>query len=189
MDGDYLVIGAGATGLAFADELLTQTDAQITIVDKRRAPGGHWERCVFVREAASALDLHRLRFRCSQASSITLQMIRFPQLPFSAALTAFLEATMPDDDDEKNAFAAPIRISDTLEEYIALLPTDMQNRLACSRNAAVRDWIGGSRTDGFAKVLRDVRPDDVEKIAIISRLRDAMKKAAQNLPRLLATLG
>ena len=39
---DYLVIGAGAVGLAFADTLLQETDAHITIVDKHGKPGGHW---------------------------------------------------------------------------------------------------------------------------------------------------
>jgi hypothetical protein len=39
---DYLIIGAGATGLAFADTLLTETDAHITLVDRHGKPGGHW---------------------------------------------------------------------------------------------------------------------------------------------------
>lgn len=39
---DYLVIGAGAVGLAFADTILSETDATITIVDKHHKPGGHW---------------------------------------------------------------------------------------------------------------------------------------------------
>jgi hypothetical protein len=39
---DYLVIGAGATGLAFADELVRRSDAHITLVDRRDAVGGHW---------------------------------------------------------------------------------------------------------------------------------------------------
>jgi hypothetical protein len=42
VETDYLVIGAGATGLAFADTLLDETDAHITVVDRRGAPGGHW---------------------------------------------------------------------------------------------------------------------------------------------------
>ena len=42
IDTDYLVIGAGATGLAFADTLLQETDAHITLLDKRAQPGGHW---------------------------------------------------------------------------------------------------------------------------------------------------
>ena len=39
---DYLIVGAGAVGLAFADVLLTETDADIVIVDHRHKPGGHW---------------------------------------------------------------------------------------------------------------------------------------------------
>ena len=39
---DYLIVGAGAVGLAFADVLLTETDADIVIVDRRHKPGGHW---------------------------------------------------------------------------------------------------------------------------------------------------
>lgn len=39
---DYLIIGAGAVGMAFADVLLTETDASILIVDKHHKPGGHW---------------------------------------------------------------------------------------------------------------------------------------------------
>jgi hypothetical protein len=42
IETDYLVIGAGAAGMAIADALLTHTDATLTIVDRRHAPGGHW---------------------------------------------------------------------------------------------------------------------------------------------------
>jgi len=39
---DYLVIGAGATALAFVDSVFHQTEATFTIVDRRDLPGGHW---------------------------------------------------------------------------------------------------------------------------------------------------
>lgn len=39
---DYLVVGSGATGMAFVDTLLQETDADIIMLDKRHAPGGHW---------------------------------------------------------------------------------------------------------------------------------------------------
>ncbi len=42
IETDYLVIGAGAVGLAFADTLLQETDARITIIDRHGKPGGHW---------------------------------------------------------------------------------------------------------------------------------------------------
>ena len=41
-DTDYLVIGAGATGLAFVDTLMAETDAEVTVIDRGDAPGGHW---------------------------------------------------------------------------------------------------------------------------------------------------
>jgi hypothetical protein len=42
LETDYLVVGAGAAGMAFTDALLTHTEATVTIVDRRHAPGGHW---------------------------------------------------------------------------------------------------------------------------------------------------
>jgi len=39
---DYLIVGAGAAGLAFADTLLAESEARLTIVDRRATPGGHW---------------------------------------------------------------------------------------------------------------------------------------------------
>lgn len=39
---DYLVVGAGATGLAFADTLVAEADVDVTVIDCRPAPGGHW---------------------------------------------------------------------------------------------------------------------------------------------------
>jgi len=39
---DYLIIGAGAMGMAFADVLATESDATMIIVDRHARPGGHW---------------------------------------------------------------------------------------------------------------------------------------------------
>lgn len=39
---DYLIIGSGAMGMAFADVLVEESDASLIIVDKYPAPGGHW---------------------------------------------------------------------------------------------------------------------------------------------------
>jgi len=42
LSADYLVIGTGAMGMAFADTLLTESDATIIMVDRFEKPGGHW---------------------------------------------------------------------------------------------------------------------------------------------------
>ncbi|MFB4314916.1 hypothetical protein [Actinomadura sp. 21ATH] len=42
IDTDYLVVGAGATAMAFVDTLLTESDATVVMVDRYHRPGGHW---------------------------------------------------------------------------------------------------------------------------------------------------
>jgi hypothetical protein len=53
MNTDYLIIGSGAVGMAFADTLLDESDAHITIVDRHAKPGGHWN------DAYSFVALHQ----------------------------------------------------------------------------------------------------------------------------------
>jgi hypothetical protein len=51
---DYLIVGAGAVGMAFADTLLDEDpDCHITIVDRHARPGGHWN------DAYSFVALHQ----------------------------------------------------------------------------------------------------------------------------------
>ena len=42
IETDYLVVGAGATGMAFTDALIHACDATVVLVDRRHQPGGHW---------------------------------------------------------------------------------------------------------------------------------------------------
>jgi len=42
IDADYLVVGAGATGMAFTDALVDHADVRVVLVDRRDGPGGHW---------------------------------------------------------------------------------------------------------------------------------------------------
>ena len=43
LEVDYLVIGAGASSLAFVDEIISSTkEVRILVVEKRGKPGGHW---------------------------------------------------------------------------------------------------------------------------------------------------
>ncbi|WP_041308396.1 NAD(P)-binding protein [Intrasporangium calvum] len=50
VSADYVVVGAGAMGMAFVDALTAQTDARVVLVDRRHGVGGHWlEAYPFVR--------------------------------------------------------------------------------------------------------------------------------------------
>jgi len=42
VDVDYLVVGAGAMGMAFTDALIDHADVRVAMVDRRHATGGHW---------------------------------------------------------------------------------------------------------------------------------------------------
>ncbi len=42
IETDYLVVGAGAVGMAFVDSLVANSDADVVMVDRRHGPGGHW---------------------------------------------------------------------------------------------------------------------------------------------------
>ena len=42
LTADYLVIGAGAMGMAFVDTLISDTTSTIILIDRYGRPGGHW---------------------------------------------------------------------------------------------------------------------------------------------------
>jgi NAD(P)-binding Rossmann-like domain len=42
LEADYLVVGAGAMGLAFIDTLVSESNATVVVVDRNDRPGGHW---------------------------------------------------------------------------------------------------------------------------------------------------
>jgi hypothetical protein len=57
---DYLVVGAGAMGMAFTDALVDHADVHVTLVDRRHAASGHWQ--AHIHSSSS------IRRRCSTAS-------------------------------------------------------------------------------------------------------------------------
>jgi len=53
LETDYLVVGTGAVGMAFADTLLDESNADIIMIDNHHQPGGHWN------DAYSFVQLHQ----------------------------------------------------------------------------------------------------------------------------------
>lgn len=49
---DYVVVGAGAVGMAFADTMLEHSDGSVILIDRRHKPGGLWN------DAYSFVRLH-----------------------------------------------------------------------------------------------------------------------------------
>jgi len=61
---DYLVIGAGAMGMAFTDALIDHADVHVTLVDRRYATGGHWQ------DAYPFVQLHQASVFYGVASTV-----------------------------------------------------------------------------------------------------------------------
>jgi hypothetical protein len=61
---DYLVVGAGAMGMAFTDALIDHADAHVTLVDRRYAAGGHWQ------DAYPFVQLHQASLFYGVASTV-----------------------------------------------------------------------------------------------------------------------
>ena len=61
---DYLVVGAGAMGMAFTDALIDHADVHVTLVDERRAAGGHWN------DAYPFVQLHQASLFYGVASTV-----------------------------------------------------------------------------------------------------------------------
>ncbi len=52
LGADYVLIGSGAAGMAFADVIVRHTNATLILVDRHPKPGGHWN------DAYSFVRLH-----------------------------------------------------------------------------------------------------------------------------------
>jgi hypothetical protein len=61
---DYLVVGAGAMGMAFTDALIDHAEVHVTLVDRRHAPGGHWQ------DAYPFVQLHQASVFYGVASTV-----------------------------------------------------------------------------------------------------------------------
>jgi hypothetical protein len=64
LDTDYLVVGAGAMGMAFTDALVDHADVHVTLVDRRHAAGGHWQ------DAYPFVQLHQASLFYGVASTV-----------------------------------------------------------------------------------------------------------------------
>src|SRR5580704_12781993 len=95
LETDYLIVGAGAAAMAFADELLTHSKATLTIVDRRHAPSGHW------LDAYPFVRLHQP----SAFYGVTSAPLGHDAIDQSGTNTGFYELAGP---DEIRAYYQPV---------------------------------------------------------------------------------
>ncbi len=120
-----------------------------------------------------------------QDKLVTLQMVRIPQPAFSAALCAYIEATI-EDDAQKNALCTAVPLPDTLDQYLVATLTNIMNQFQWGQHKGIRRWIYESRLDGFGKVIAAADPADAEKQAVLARFKANVGLAVGNLQTLIA---
>jgi len=64
LETDYLVVGAGAMGMAFTDALIDHADVHVTLVDRRHTASGHWQ------DAYPFVQLHQASVFYGVASTV-----------------------------------------------------------------------------------------------------------------------
>lgn len=96
IETDYLIIGSGAAGLAFADTLVAETDAHVTIVDRRGKPGGHWNDAypfVTLHQPSAFYGVNSLELGSGHKDSIGLNQGLY-ELASGAEVSAYFDRVM-----------------------------------------------------------------------------------------------
>ena len=70
-------------------------------------------------------------------------------------------------------------------DYLAMMAANMANQYQWSKNEDIAHWIVQSRLDGFTALAKNVKPTDLEKLALLKRYGQSAGPAAAQLKQLL----
>jgi Pyridine nucleotide-disulphide oxidoreductase len=135
-------------------------------------------------DCSAAGFAHRKPEPVFQGNRIALQMLKSFAPTFSAALLGHIEATYPDD-AAKNALSQPVPTPRAAEDWLIMMAASMGNQNRWSQDPALMGWILKCRLDPMTALMRNVKPDETDKVALLQRSRQAMKPAAANMPKLI----
>jgi hypothetical protein len=116
---------------------------------------------------------------------IALQMIRLYQPTFSAALIAKIETSFSND-KAKNALAAPVPMTDTVQSWLVSQLANATNQFAWSQHPEIKEWIASCRLDGFGRAGREVDRTDPAVKEIYDRIKEVSMPAFANMQKLTA---
>jgi hypothetical protein len=118
---------------------------------------------------------------------ITPQMVRPYQPVFSAALIAHVELNYAEQ-EQKNKLCAPVPLPNHVSDFLRFTAVALSNQFQWNQQPELREWIAENRLDGPSKLAQSVEPYEVDKLAVLQRIGNAVPAAAANLPKLLASL-
>jgi len=119
---------------------------------------------------------------------IRLQMIRQYQPTFSAALIGHIEASIADE-TEKQKLAQVAPMTDTVADWIAMMVVSMTNQGNWGNNKELSNWMANCRLDLYSGQARQVRADEVTKVAVLTKMRENAGPAVRNLYKLSQAIG
>lgn len=119
---------------------------------------------------------------------ITIQTVRTIQPVFSAALIAHIEAAY-EDEKYKKSLCSVVPLPNAANDWIIVTMGLMMNQFTWSQDRDLRNWIASCRLDGFGRMIKNVDPEDTEKMAILGRMKAAAMPAMANLQKFAVELG
>ncbi len=118
-------------------------------------------------------------------NTINLNLIRPFQPLFGAALIAFLEAKVPDE-NARAACTNNVNFHDTPAQYIAQMLPAMMNQGAWGKVPPVKEWMERTRLQAVNHLMVGFDPADAEKMEMLMKFGPAAKAAVGNIPRILS---
>lgn len=122
-----------------------------------------------------------------QGDVIRLQTVRTVQPVFSAAFIAHIELTR-DAEEEKNRLCQVVPLPNHATDWIRMQNAFMMNQYTWSQEKDLRQWLVENRLDGYSQLVASIQEDDVEKLAIMKRLRDNAVPSVMKLQQLMAEI-
>jgi len=116
---------------------------------------------------------------------INVQLVRTCQPTFSAALIGFIEATFADQ-EQKNALCEPVPNPVLDIDWLRMLAVSTRNRIAWRAHPQIEEWLVKSRLNTLFAALARVKPEEIDKLAVLKRFQEASAAGMARLPRLLA---
>ena len=122
-----------------------------------------------------------------QGDTIRLQTVRTVQPVFSAAFIAHIELTR-ETEEEKNRLCAVVPLPNHATDWVRMQNAFMMNQYNWSQEKDLRAWLRENRLDGYSQLTTGISEDDVEKLAIMKRLRDNAIPSVMKLQEYMAQI-
>jgi hypothetical protein len=115
-----------------------------------------------------------------QGDKIVLQPLQVPLVVLSAAVTAFLEVHL-EDDEKRNAMATPGPLTDTPHTFAYSQMVNMMNRGAWSGHKGLMEFLGRSRLDPTGPTIAKLIATESPKLAVMGKFGGAAQRCMSAL--------